>query len=760
METGLLLANHNSCISDYNFLFQDQHPSMTADISSQNYPESTSYFNKRSFWIFIGVIALIGFIITPQYGISGDEVTQHNYGIAVWNYLKTFGEDKTAVTGKLLDNTQTYYGGLFDGFAAMIADVFHPADIYLVRHYLNFLFGLMALIFCGLLAKEVGGWRAACIAVLLLLLTPRFFGEMFNNPKDIPFAGTYALGIYAIVRWLKHRDELQWKRTILMGLAIALGLSIRIGGLLLVGYLIIFWAISLWQSKRYDNVGKQLVHIGVAALIGYLGASIFWPYGWEDPIGHPMEALKVMSAYPLTVRMLFEGVQTSSTELPWYYPLKMLGITLPIALMLAFLGSIVVFASKNARKAMPYLWMMGFAAVFPIVYIIYKKSVLYDGIRHMLFALPLIAVCAGLALDWMFYQFRNRSPIQIGIAALVGLLLLIPTRFMVMAHPNQYVYFNPLVGGLPGAYGYYETDYYMNSIKQGYDWLMKHEGENIKNSKDTLLLVTNGLNPINESYFPLTSPKLHLDYSRYYERNTKNWDYAIYFNRFLDREQLLNGYYPGADALHVIEADGVPLCVVLKNNPKRNGFLGYQALQAGDTVNALIQLKAATVYDPKNMESWTQLALAAALAGDTITMRNAMDKSLSISSIDLNTSGQLGELALTTQSLPQADRIYTALIKEYPDQVNGYLGMAQSIAIKGDLNGALQKVNEGMAQVQKAIEKAEANDKADPQALASMSQCYQLSSKISMAMGNVQAAQNAAAQAKNYMQQAQMAAGQ
>lgn len=43
-----------------------------------------------------------------------------------------------------------------------------------------------------------------------------------------------------------------------------------------------------------------------------------------------------------------------------------------------------------------------------------------------------------------------------------------PIAAMRELHPNEYIYFNELIGGLPGAYGNYDTDYYGNSYKEGF----------------------------------------------------------------------------------------------------------------------------------------------------------------------------------------------------------------------------------------------------------------------------------------------------
>ena len=46
------------------------------------------------------------------------------------------------------------------------------------------------------------------------------------------------------------------------------------------------------------------------------------------------------------------------------------------------------------------------------------------------------------------------------------------------------VYFNEFTGGIDGAYGHYETDYYMNSIKQAFFKLAKEK--DLYNTKDSV----------------------------------------------------------------------------------------------------------------------------------------------------------------------------------------------------------------------------------------------------------------------------------
>jgi tetratricopeptide (TPR) repeat protein len=651
---------------------------------------------KKIFWSLLGVIFILMLIWTPDYGINGDDVTQYNYGKSVWAYLSTFGGDKTAVTGRYLENTQTLYGGFVDGFSSMLISVFHPKDEFLLRHYWVMLFGFLGFVFTGLFAKEAGGWRAGILAIIFLFFTARYFGESMNNPKDIPFAATYIMAVYAIILWLKNIEQLKWKHTILMGLAIALCLSVRIGGLLLVAYLGLFYVITIWQKKLYKDgkLSTSIKHLLVAGVIGYFGAILWWPYALEAPLTHPLEALKIMSSYPLMIRMIFEGHRIDTSQLPWYYLLRWLSIGLPLFLLIGFIGGSLSVVFIGRKLKIPYLWMIIFVAVFPLCYILYNHSTLYDGLRHSLFTVLPMAIIAALFFIFVYDMIKNKAAKYV-FAALVFILVALPARFMFANHPNEYVYFNEIAGGIKGAYGYYETDYYMNTMKQAYKWLLENELKKYP-AKDTMVVTTNCGEPFVE-YAKISPIPFKVFYTRFYQKNQKDWDYAVYYGRFLDKDELLNGYFPSSMAIHVIKADGVPLCAILKNDPERNGFKGYTAMQQNDVPHAIEYFNKAAAKYPEDMEIWNNLALLYRSTNNLPAAQNAINKAMAISSLDIQTANIAGEIAMQQNDFNGAAKIYGNLIEDNPDMAEAYLGLGKAQAGLGNFSMAIENVNTGIS---------------------------------------------------------------
>ena len=79
-----------------------------------------------------------------------------------------------------------------------------PLDVYETRHLVNALFGFLAV--CG--AYNSGRYLSSpapgFFSALFLTVTPGFYGHIFNNSKDVPFAALFAFALYYTVANLRH----------------------------------------------------------------------------------------------------------------------------------------------------------------------------------------------------------------------------------------------------------------------------------------------------------------------------------------------------------------------------------------------------------------------------------------------------------------------------------------------------------------------------------------------------------------------------
>ncbi|MCH8330882.1 MAG: hypothetical protein IH946_05800, partial [Bacteroidetes bacterium] len=79
--------------------------------------------------LLVGFILLILMpVLSLDFGISGDEVKQYDYGKKIIRFYTSFGQD--------LENVKfrKHYGGLFDISSTVISKLLPSVDPYTIRH--------------------------------------------------------------------------------------------------------------------------------------------------------------------------------------------------------------------------------------------------------------------------------------------------------------------------------------------------------------------------------------------------------------------------------------------------------------------------------------------------------------------------------------------------------------------------------------------------------------------------------------------------
>ena len=134
--------------------------------------------------------------------MPADDPIDYQYGKSCLSYCLSLGQNtsySTLKVGNLSLPNQKYYGGGFETTPAVVNRILVLAgepDEYAVRNFLTALIGVIVILFTGLIAREISGWRAGFIALWLLFLSPPFVGQALFNSKDIPFAAAFAISIH------------------------------------------------------------------------------------------------------------------------------------------------------------------------------------------------------------------------------------------------------------------------------------------------------------------------------------------------------------------------------------------------------------------------------------------------------------------------------------------------------------------------------------------------------------------------------------
>jgi 4-amino-4-deoxy-L-arabinose transferase-like glycosyltransferase len=423
---------------------------------------------------------VVGLLTFDDYGVTWDEGVQARYGELAVAYFESGLEDRRVDEFLNL----RHYGPLFETAAAFAYRNARERR-HEIRHLAIASTGLLALLATMACARALGSRWLPALAGLALLSQPRFYGHLFNNSKDVPFAATFAITM-AILMALLVRPEPRWWKTAAAGLAIGVCAATRPGGLpLLAFFLLLALAGAAWLRAPAGRLrGVDLRQVGLhtaAALVLAWGLLVaVWPSAHPHPLTHPVESIAKAAAFTDVYPVLFEGRSFASTELPSRYLPRFLSIsTPPLLLVLAAIGLIGSLREWWRGPRQPRTLVAGLIALWVVVplgsYVLLRPNV-YDGIRHFLFVLPGLALLGALGVRSLVGTAPRGPARALAAVALVAGLCW-PIRSMAELHPYQSSYFNSFAGGLAGAEGHYETDYWASSYKEGMAWIRERAAE-------------------------------------------------------------------------------------------------------------------------------------------------------------------------------------------------------------------------------------------------------------------------------------------
>ncbi len=447
-------------------------------------------YGRLSFLLLVALV-IITLWTFRDYGISWDEPFQNDYGNQVLRYYTSGFKDKSALSSDL--NLQ-YYGGFFEVLAALCSR-FLPFPIYDTWHLISAFVGLFGIIGSWKLVQLLAGPGAAFWAAVLLSSYPSYYGHMFMNSKDIPFAAGYVWALYYLIDFVGRFPDVNTKIGIRVGLAIGFCTAIRVGGLVLVCYLWV-WTVSYFcilSFRRTKIVApgatpkRVFLMLFLITVISYAVMLVFWPYALSKPLIRPFTALAEFSSY-------------YKTPTPPDYVLRYFAIKLPeidifmIACAVYLAGKRL--GGKSAARPSPQMFQYAvliFAVAFPVGYVIARRVNFYDEVRHLLFVVPPICCLAGIMLYRILEWTGQRRWRNVFAYSVLAIYFLYHFALMIQLHPYEYIYYNALIGGVSGAdRNGYETDYwvtgYREGIKQLQEYLYRRDGPEFEHRRYRILV--------------------------------------------------------------------------------------------------------------------------------------------------------------------------------------------------------------------------------------------------------------------------------
>jgi hypothetical protein len=305
---------------------------------------------------------------------------------------------------------------------------------------------------------------------------------MFNHTKDIPFAAAMMAATYFLCRLVRDLPNPRRRDVLLFGLMTGAALGIRVTGLLMVGYagIAVLMATPRLFSADWRQTGRFVMRCALvlspALVIAYVLMIAAWPWASIAPL-NPIRGITAFAEFHYNISTLIAGHVYDMASVPrWYIPLYFL-VKLPIPIMAGAVIAMVFVLRPSLfgdaaldRLQRRETAFIAFTLIFPLACQVITDGPAFTGIRHFLFLIPLLAVLMGIGFERALAALEaSLRPAAAGGYALIALGFLWNAATLVRMHPYEYLFYNPLIGGLEGAARQFDTDYWVNIMPEAVD---------------------------------------------------------------------------------------------------------------------------------------------------------------------------------------------------------------------------------------------------------------------------------------------------
>ena len=291
-----------------------------------------------------------------------------------------------------------FYGSLsllpayFLSFVAdALANSYGSRFIYysIVLHSMTILIGIS----CPFLAVAIVNHERkshfhAYLAGCLLAAAPIWMGSAYFNYKDVPIAASVLVCLYGLQ--LYHSNPSPRHSAIFMLGAVLLG-SQRLAAFGLIAPLLIGFAIASFQLKTKSDWLKT-IGAGCLALAAIF---VLTPTAWVEPTRFIIENVNHMAAHVWdSCTITRGGCMGPASTMPWsagLYLAEWWRVQLPLGVALLSAFAIPISIRLVFKRELPAIILLA-SWLWPLILLTLFNSILYDGIRHVLFLFPLFVI--------------------------------------------------------------------------------------------------------------------------------------------------------------------------------------------------------------------------------------------------------------------------------------------------------------------------------------------------------------------------------
>ncbi len=425
--------------------------------------------NSRKYFVFFTFL-IIGLLIYKDYGFNIDEKFHRSNGFYWLKYLSNFfnldylqivSEEKlNSIKGFTLSDINYYnkYGIIFDVPAALlevILKIDEPLYFYQLRHILVFLYFFMGLIFFyKILFRRFKTDTIALLGVILLFITPRIFGDSFQNTKDIIFLTFVIISTYF---FFESIDKEKYRSLILFSIFSAIATSVRMFGIFLPFSFLLMQFILI----RKKNYKKIIFNSSLFIITFFLFLILTWPLLWENTFENLKTYFELIPSYG-SGKVFFLGTYYNSDLVPYTYLPTWILISTPILHLILFSYGFFILSKRlygrlinlKVNSSLNDFWrgkneskdfVMLISFILILFGLIFFNLKLYNSWRIGYFLYFFIIYFAAFALYLILIKKRLNFRVQIFFKIILVIFFLLTIYRVFIYHPYQSYYFNILV---------------------------------------------------------------------------------------------------------------------------------------------------------------------------------------------------------------------------------------------------------------------------------------------------------------------------
>lgn len=433
-------------------------------------------FRKENIvYLLIFFISILGNIIVDDFGIGIEEHFQRKSGFYWLNYILSFTEFdsfKSIVNEKISEiniftpnlfpiSKVPFYGVVFDlplAFIESFLKIEEPINYFLLRHKLIFfIFLLSAFFLYKIILLRFNDIILALFAFLFYIFTPRIFGNIFFDNKDILFLSILTINYYFVLKYCQNSTN---NNLIMVAFLFAITTSSRIIGILVPISFIFFLILQYLANNNYKLFLKSLL-IFISFYFFFLFAH--WPYLWTLNYSDWINFFEPFF-FSMNPTVYFNNEFYQSRYLPTSYLPIWIFITTPYSLLIfSTIGFVYFFKFffirlLNVKETYKFrvfdLWtsfgskfdLLILINFFLIIFIYFSLSpALLSGWRHFYFIHFYIIYYTFYFYYLIFIKNKQNSIMKFIKIFALSFFLIVQIKSIYIYHPFQSSYFNGLI---------------------------------------------------------------------------------------------------------------------------------------------------------------------------------------------------------------------------------------------------------------------------------------------------------------------------